>query len=187
MAVAYKLFRLSKTHKGELFPLYVNANKPTPINEWLNAESGERVGTKVKSKLGLLAYRPAWHLSDLPIATHMGVKDDNGKIAYMKDNVVWCECEYTDTINYQDKADERGMNNGKFNPTKAFLDYIPINGFYRYKTNPNMTGSWILAGGIKIVKVLTDEMVNEILINNSIKPMPRVNGELNLADYGFAA
>lgn len=187
MATAYKLFRLSKLHKGELFPLYVNANKATPIGEWLEAESGERVGTKVKSKLGLLAYRPAWHLSDLPIATHMGVKDDNGKIAYMKDNVVWCECEYTDAVDYQNKANEMGMYNGKFNPTKAFLNYIPVNGFYRYKTNPNMMGNWILAGGIKIVKILTDEAVNKILINNNITPMPRVSGELNLSEYGFSA
>ena len=35
---------------------------------------------KVKSKLGPLAYRPGWHSGDVPYASHIGVKDADGKI-----------------------------------------------------------------------------------------------------------
>lgn len=186
MAYAYKMFRISKKDKGKLFPLYVNATKETPIGVWLPAECGERKENgKVKSRLGDLAYRPAWHLTDIPYATHIGVKGPSGKIEYMKENTVWCLCEYTDKVNYQMEADSNGFVNGKFDPKKAYLDKIPYNGFYRYKTNPNMFGTWILAGGMRVVKVLTDAEVDSILIQQGIKPMGRVNGQLNLQAYGF--
>ena len=55
-------------------------DRPTPIGKWVKAECGERVGNKVKSKLGLLAFRPAWHLCDIPLAVHIGVKGDSGNI-----------------------------------------------------------------------------------------------------------
>ena len=45
------------------------------------------------------------------------------------------------------------------------LRYVPKNGFYRYKTNPNMFGVWIIAGNIKVNRILSDEEVVEI--NNS--------------------
>ena len=185
MGVAYKMFTVSKKHKGKLFPLYVNADEPTPINGWINAKCGELINGKVKSKLGLLAYRPAWHLSDVPIATHMGVKNDKGEIEFMKPNSIWCECEYSDNINYQNEANAKGIINGKFDAKRAYLDYIPIDGFYRYKTNPNMRGDWILAGAIKVKRILTDKEVRDKLITENIKPMERYGGEINLADYGF--
>ena len=185
MGIGYKLFAVNKKHKGELFPLYVNANENTPINKWVEAKCGEMKDGKVKSKLGLLAYRPAWHLSDLPIAKHMGIKDDNGKIKYMRPDVVWCECEYSDTINYQEEANHNGMIKGKLVPKLAYLNYIPVNGFYKYKTNPNMFGEWILAGEIKVNKVMTDEEVNQILVDKGITPMERYGGEMKLCEYGF--
>lgn len=185
MGIAYKLFTINKLHKGKLFPLYVNSNKSTPMNKWVKAEPGPIENGKVKSKLGLLCYRPAWHLTDLPIATHIGVKGSSGKIEYMKPNTVWCECEYSDAVNYQNEANNRGMRKGKLVPKLAYLDFVPVNGFYKYKTSPNMRGEWILAGEIKINKVLTDKEVEQILINNGIVPMPRYNGELKIKEYGF--
>ena len=63
--IAYKLFRVKKSEPGKIFPLYVLADKETPMGIWLEAESGIRTEDgKVKSKLGKLAYRPGWHLSD---------------------------------------------------------------------------------------------------------------------------
>ena len=38
MAIGYKLFR---TKNGKLYPLYVLANKETPVGEWIEAECGE--------------------------------------------------------------------------------------------------------------------------------------------------
>lgn len=185
MPTAYKMFRLKKTEPGKLFPLYVNADKPTPLNQWVEAECGEMKDGKVKSRLGLLAYRPAWHLSDIPIAAHMGIKNESGRIALQRSDSIWAECQYSDAVNYQSLADEHGIVNGRYDRKKAYLNYIPKNGFYRYKTNPNMLGEWILAGEIYINRILSDKEVTEILTANNISPMPRDGGEICLADYGF--
>lgn len=186
MAIAYKLFSLHKNRQGQLFPLFVNANEATPMNEWVKAECGDRNDNgKVKSKLGPLCYRPGWHLSDIPIATHIGIKDDSGKVAFMRPDMVWCECEYSDVVEYQDEANKRGMVNGKLVPKLAYLDYIPEDGYYRYKTNPNMMGTWILSGAIKVNRVMTDAEVDAMLLEHGVKPMPRYGGAIDLAAYGF--
>lgn len=90
--VGYKLFRVMKSRPGELFPLYVNADKPVKLGVWLNAECGEMTANgKVKSKLGELKFRPGWHINDkVPYVSHIGIKED-GKIAYTRDDVVWCK------------------------------------------------------------------------------------------------
>lgn len=50
MAIGYKLFR---TKNGKLYPLYVLANKETPVGKWIEAECGEMSENgKVKSRLG---------------------------------------------------------------------------------------------------------------------------------------
>jgi hypothetical protein len=77
---AYKLFRVHKKHPGKLFPLFVNADKPVEMDKWQQAEIGEMAGKKVKSKIGPLAFRPGWHAGDLPIATHIGEKDEEQKM-----------------------------------------------------------------------------------------------------------
>ena len=179
------MFRVKKSEKGKLFPLFVLADKPTPIGEWVSAECGERIGDKVKSKLGLLAFRPAWHLSDIPLAVHIGVKGESGSIEYMNPEHVWCEVSYKDDVDYQPLADERGVINGKFSPKKAYLDYVPVNGCYKYKTSPNQLGEWIMAGEIFIHKVMTDEEVRNVLIEKCYTPMPRKDGDIDLSEYGF--
>lgn len=165
--IGYKLFKIKN---DRLYPLYVLADKETPMNKWLVAENGPMEDGKVKSKLGSLAYRPGWHLSDIPLATHIGVKQSDGTLAQAKDTV-WCECEYTTDINYQDCANKNGTNKkGIIIPKNAYLKYIPVNGYYRYKTNPNMTGEWIISGAIKVNRILTNEQVAEICRANGIKP-----------------
>lgn len=166
---------------------WVNADKNTPLNEWIEAESGEKTPNgKVKSKLGELAYRPAWHLSDYPIATHIGKKDKNGVIVAQKKDTVWALCEYSDNVNYQEEANANSISaKGKFDARKTCLSYIPKDGYYRYKTNPNMMGDWILAGAIKVIRVLTDEEADTILAENNIKSMSRDGGRIKFNDYGF--
>jgi hypothetical protein len=156
----YKLFR---THNGKLYPLYVNANTETPVGVWIPAESGPRTDDgKVKSKLGKLAYRPGWHSSDLPLATHIGKKQADGTLAQAADTV-WCECEVKCDVDYQIAANKRGTNKkGVLVHRNAQLDYIPVGGFYRYKTNSKMTGEWLISGEIKVNRILTDEEVAAI-------------------------
>lgn len=186
MPIAYKLFRVNKKNKGKLYPLFVDSNNETPINEWLEAKEGEKTEKgKVKSKIGPLCFRPGWHLSDMPLAIHIGKKDIFGKICMMDEHHVWCECEYLDEINYQEEANNNGVRNGKIIPKYAFLAKVPKNGYYRYKTNPQMLGTWIIAGNIKILRVLSDDEVSEILIKEGYNPMPRSGGKINLKEFGF--
>lgn len=164
MAKAYKLLRMDR---GKLYPLYVLSNKEVPVGVWLEAKEGVKLDNgKVKSKLGPLQFRPGWHLSDIPLAVHIGIKED-GMIKYMHDDEVWCECEYSDEIDYQSEVEKNGK--GK----KAMMDTIPVNGFYRYKTSPMMLGTWIIAGRMKVIRVLSDAEVGRICIENHQKPMSR--------------
>lgn len=185
--VAYKLFRVKKSEPGKLFPLFVDADNETPIGIWVNAKCGERnENGKVKSKLGGLCYRPGWHLTDIPYVQHIGVKGDSGEIEFLNPNHVWCECEYSNEIDYQEEANFNGTNKkGIVIPKNAYLTHVPENGYYTYKTNPNMFGAWMITGAIKVNRVLTDEEVREICSNYGINPLPRQGGDIDLQAVGF--
>ena len=173
MAIGYKLFKIKN---GKLYPLYVLANKETKMGVWLPAESGElQPNGKVKAKLGNgLAYRPGWHIGEVPTCCHIGVKQSDGTLAQAPDTV-WCEVEYSDKINYQDLVNKLGTNkHGKVVPVKACMKEIPVNGYYRYKTNPNMLGDWIIAGAIKVHRILSNEEVKEICEMNGYEPQKMV-------------
>ena len=47
-----------------------------------------------------------------------------------------------------------------------------------------MTGSWLISGQIKIVKVLTDDEVSAINATGGVKDLPRQE-PLDLKKYGF--
>jgi hypothetical protein len=168
---AYKLFRTKGD--GNLYPLFVNAEKPVPMGEWLEAEEGPqgKAQGKVKSKLGDLAYRPGWHAGDLPMATHIGGKSDPSlkKPDYRPDNHVWAEVEMAADKDWQSVADSRGKG------VKAHItDQVPFGGFYRYKTNPNMTGNWLIGGNMKVNRVLPDEEVKAINDQAGTADLPRL-------------
>lgn len=186
--IGYKLFRVKKSEPGKLFPLFVDADNETPIGEWIDAKCGEQTESgKVKSKLGPLAYRPGWHLnSDMPYVTHIGVKGNSGEIEFLNPNHVWCEVEYSSEVNYQDEANKNGINKkGVLVPKNAFITHIPENGYYRYKTNPNMFSDWIIAGAIKVNRIICDEEVKEICNLYGYDPLPRFGGSINLKELGF--
>lgn len=184
---AYKLLRIKKD--GKLYPLYVNTETSTPIGKWIEAECGElKSNGKVKSKLGDLAFRPGFHLSNLPYAPHIGRKGESGNIEFMNEDHVWCECEYITDVDYQSLVNENGRNKkGIVIPKNAYMKEIPVCGFYRYKTNPNMYGDWIITGAIKLIRILSDDEVANILISHGIKPMPRFGDEIDLQKYKLAS
>lgn len=184
---AYKLFRQKD---GELYPLFVNANQPVPMGRWLDAESGPLVNGKVKSSLGPLAYRPGWHAGDLPIATHIGGKSDPriNRPDYRPDNQVWAEISMPDDVDWQAEALARAQRNkaGVIIPRTAHItDQIPVGGHYRYKTNPNMTGDWLIGGSMKVNRVLPDEEVRDINVERGVSDLPRLH-EL-MRDRGYAS
>jgi len=173
---AYKLFRQKN---DQLYPLFVNANTPVPMGQWLDAESGPLIGGKVKSSLGPLAYRPGWHAGDLPIATHIGGKSAPGLKApdYRPDNQVWAEISMPDDVDWQTEALRRAQLNkrGEIIPRTAHItDQIPVGGHYRYKTNPNMTGDWLIGGSMKVNRILPDEEVRDINEGSGVSDLPRL-------------
>ena len=187
-AIGYKLFRVSKNYPGKLFPLYVNANTNIPIGEWISAEPGERLENgKVKSKLGPLRYRPGFHINDIaPYVSHIGQKV-NGKITYMRPDTVWAEVEYQIDVDYCEEAKANGITeSGRFNHIKADLNHVPENGFYRYKTSPIMTGEWIIAGEMKVLRILNDQEVKQICEAAGTGYLPRKE-IIDLSEYGFVA
>lgn len=183
--IAYKLFRMSK---GVLYPLFVNANVPVPVDTWLQAEEPKNSSGKVQSRLGPLKYRAGWHSSSLPIATHIGLKNNKGKVHARRYNEVWASVEYSDDIDYQPLVIARGYNSkGKFVAKNADMSSVPLNGYYTYKTNPTMLGEWIISGSIKVTKVLTQDEVDSILAENLVTPMPWTDKNKEIARLDLEA
>jgi len=196
---AYKVFYYKD---GKLYPAMVNpTGQPTPVGVWLNAEEGVKAGTSKTGRLkvkaggkgtqgggGTLAYRPGWHLGEVPRAAQFDrekpSKDADGK--FPKD-FVWAEVEYADDIDYQDEARSYGMTeNGKYRHSYAGLPRIPKDGSYRYRTNPNpKTEPWIISGAMRVIRVLGDSEVNEILKKNGIAPIERQGGAKEAEDFAF--
>lgn len=192
-AKAYKLFR---QREGELYPLFVNADQPVPMGQWLEADVGPlTAGGKVKSKIGDLAYRPGWHAGDLPIATHIGGKaPERGRIPtkpnYRPDEQVWAEIEMPGAVDWQRLALDRADRSkaGNIIPRTAHItDRLPTGGFYRYKTNPNMTGEWLIGGEMKVNRLLEDAEVRDINRAAGVEDLPRLRNLQRRKGYVPAA
>jgi hypothetical protein len=177
---AYKLFRQID---GKLYPLFVpfGDKKPIPVGEWLRAEPGVVMPDgKVKARGGGLAYRPGWHAGDLPIATHIGGRTHkNNKLPpdYRKPEEIWAEVEMADDVDWQTVANQRVRITKKGTPdvkTAHITDQVPYGGFYRYKTNSNMTGNWLIGGDMKIVRILSDAEVKQINDAAGVSDLPRL-------------
>lgn len=164
--VAYKLF---KTKNGKLYPLYIDTTTETRMNEWLLAKEGERKENgKVKSKLGDLCYRPGWHVTEIPLANHIGTKQDDGTLAQAKDTV-WCEVEISSDIDYTDQV-KQYKKNGEVNHVKSYMTELPTNGYYWFTTNPNAKAKWLIAGAIKVNRILDYDEITKLCREKGLEP-----------------
>lgn len=78
-----------------------------------------------------------------------------------------------------------GLKKGDIVPKTAHItDQVPFGGHYRYKTNNNMLGNWLISGSIKVVKVLSQEEVEKINKSFGVEDLPRKT-PLNLKELGF--
>lgn len=165
-----KGYKLCRMKHGELFAMFVNANKPFPIGEWIYAEEGERKDNgKVKSRLGDLAYRPGFHITDLPFTDWIGKRMEDGTLA-MKPGTVWVEVEYCVDKNYNPEARERGWRGGRWARQRAQLDYIPKGGFYDYYTNSKQEYPWHICGEMRVIRIVPNDEVATICRAHGVEP-----------------
>ena len=139
-------------------------------------------GSKAKS-IKAVAARPGWHAGDVPIATHIGPETKiNGKsVKYRGEDQVWAEVEMPADVDWQAIANAKARIKKDGTPdvrTADINDEMPSMGHYRYKTNPNMTGEWLIGGEMKVNRVLSREEVNAINEAAGVKDLPTLD-ELN--------
>ena len=196
----YKVFVVKN---GKLYPPMV-ANPDaadTPVGVWLNADIGAQApdsktgrkqvkagGKRTQGRSGSLAFRPGWHLGETPLATQFDrTNPETGKRELFPENFVWAECEIAADKNYQEEAMSYGYTkSGKFQHSLAGLPKLPIDGYYKYRTNPNPdTVPWLITGAMKVTRLLDDAEVNRILESKGLPPKNRVGGNKTLADLGL--
>ena len=207
VGIGYKVFVLKN---GRLYPPMVAnpGGEYTPVGVWLDADAAPIAGrsktgrNQVKAGgkgtqggSGKLAYRPGWHLGEIPYALQFNRIGESGNKELFPANFVWAEVEYANDVDYQDEAMSYGKNaNGKFQHSLAGLPRVPENGSYRYRTNPNPeTDPWIITGAMRVKKILTPSEVDTIVKAAGREPQRRQPGaitdeqikKLN-AEYGLA-
>lgn len=198
--VAYKVFFVKD---GKLYPPMVAnpGGADTPMGVWLNADMGTAAppsktgraqvkagGKGTQGGGGSLAFRPGWHLGDLPRASQFDrVNPETGKKELFPENFVWAEVEYAKDVDYQEEAMSYGYTDkGKFRHAYAGLPRLPENGYYRYRTNPKPdTVPWVITGAMKVNRLLSDAEVNAILEKNGVPPVHRQGGDVGLDKFGF--
>ena len=189
--IGYKVFVLKD---GKLYPpMVANPNgEDTPVGVWLDADAAPVAGlTKTgrqqvkaggkgtQGGSGMLAYRPGWHLGEIPYALQFGrINPETGKKELFPANFVWAEVEYANDVDYQQEAHDAGVNaNGKYQHSLAGLPYVPVNGSYKYRTNPNPeTDPWIITGAMKVKRILKPSEVDELVKAAGREPQQREAG-----------
>ena len=189
--IGYKVFVLKN---GKLYPpMVANPNgEDTPVGVWLDADAAPIVsqsktgrnqvkagGKGTQGGSGKLAYRPGWHLGEIPYAIQFNRKNPTtGEKELFPANFVWAEVEYAKDVDYQQEAYNYGLNaNGNYQHSLAGLPYLPTNGSYKYRTNPNPeTDPWIITGSIRVKRLLTPSEVDEIVSESGREIQQREEG-----------
>lgn len=194
--VAYKVFYAKN---GQLYPPMVAnpGGAGTPVGVWLDADVGlaappsktgraqvQAGGKGTNAAKGSLAFRPGWHLGDVPQAKQFARKNPETDVKDLfPADFVWAECEYAMDVDYQEEAMPYGYTaNGKFRHSYAGLPKLPTDGYYRYRTNPNPdTVPWVITGAMRVKRILTDAETDAICRENGVEPMARQGGPLDEA------
>lgn len=113
-----------------------------------------------------LAYRPGWHAGDLPFFPQGGMQIEGSNYPNVhRYNQVVFECEMAVDVDYtRYEITDDGQ--------ARFLDMqeMPVNGSYKFATNPMANssdiGAWYISGALKINRALTQEEADRILTEN---------------------
>lgn len=190
--IGYKVFFRGKD--GALYPPMVAnpGGEATPVGVWLDADAApvdgqsktgrpqvKAGGKGTQGGSGTLAYRPGWHLGEIPYAIQFNrINPETGQRELFPRDFVWAEVEYAADKDYQKDADAEGMTEGgKYRHSYAGLKEVPEDGYYHYRTNPNPeTDPWIITGAMKVNRILTDEEVDELVRAAGREPQKRERG-----------
>lgn len=191
--IGYKVFVLKD---GKLYPpMVANPNgEATPVGIWLDADAAPVAGVTKTGRQqvkaggkgtqggsGKLAYRPGWHLGEIPYALQFNrMNPETGQRELFPANFVWAEVEYANDVDYQEEAMSYGMNaSGKFQHSLAGLPRLPENGSYRYRTNPNPeTDPWVITGAMKVNRILKPSEVDAMVEAAGREPLQRQAGAI---------
>lgn len=216
--LAWKVFKVKRSAKGSLFPPMVDTASATPVGDWMRAKVAKIAmldeNTPYRNKYGRLGVmqgtgnkpfvtsdndtlylRPGWHLGDYPLGTQFDkkIKDDSGT-PYMQDDMVWALCEISADTDYQDEADMMGLVDpvsGRYDDMQASPQFLPENGYYKYKTNKVAKDSvpWYITDKMRVVQLINDDEMNDILDGMLGTHRNRAGGvpmsDEMLASYGF--
>ena len=157
--VAYKQF---EKRGDELHPLFIGKTRVVPQGQWIKATFDPTKG---------YAARPGWHAGVLPIAPHL--RTHAGKI---KPSRVWAEVELPADVDYQSELDRTGQ--------KDIKGHVPEGGYYRFKRAKMQGSVWLIGGGVKVNRTLSDPEVREILTKKGFSK-EEIAGEMHdgLVDF----
>lgn len=179
----YKLMRVSRA--GLLHYPFAPDSSPVPVGEWQEAKDlstegndGRRMSLRFRGgSRGRMKARPGFHLCTAPYAPHIGVGGTPSHHELMGSDEVWCEVEIDESRDYTSEAWKRSIEkHRKLVARDADLDYVPRHGYYWYNTNPHSTLPWVIAGEMKILRVVPDDEVRSIVESIGEKPMGRESG-----------
>lgn len=191
--VGYKVFVLKD---GKLYPpMVANPNgEATPVGVWLDADAAPVAGVTKTGRQqvkaggkgtqggsGKLAYRPGWHLGEIPYALQFNrINPETGQRELFPANFVWAEVEYANDVDYNEEARSYGMNaNGKYQHSLAGLPRVPVNGAYKYRTNPDPnTDPWVITGAMKVNRILKPSEVDAMVEAAGREPQQRQAGAI---------
>lgn len=191
--IGYKVFVLKD---GKLYPpMVANPNgEATPVGVWLDADAAPVAGVTKTGRQqvkaggkgtqggsGKLAYRPGWHLGEIPYALQFNrINPETGQRELFPANFVWAEVEYANDVDYNEEARSYGMNaNGKYQHSLAGLPRVPVNGAYKYRTNPDPnTDPWVITGAMKVNRILKPSEVDAMVEVAGREPQQRQAGAI---------
>ena len=206
---AYKMFRVRADRKGELFPLFVDTKRVLCLvrgtTKTLRSGSMTR---KAKESSGRnrgvykICGRYFWQFRSTQIwgtrrrysvyAASQGQWPQKAKADHIIRAILSgqrSKCLLTRTTQAL-----RELTKQAEYPTLTMqllkCQWIP-RGFYSFTTNPvlradpKMKGRWMIASAVKIIRIVPDEEVDEMVKKAGFEPIPRVGGPINPGKYGF--
>ena len=148
-------------------------------------------GSKAKT-IKAVAARPGWHAGDNPTAAHIGpeVKIDGKSYKIRGGDQVWAEVEMPADVDWQGIANSRALLKKDGTPnvkTAHITDELPFGGYYRYKTNPNMQGNWLISGEMKVNRILDRDEVKKLNAEAGVEDLPTEAELREKLGKGFAS